>query len=604
MKHFLLVKCVLLLAFLMPGAQTFAEEYSYTFTSKQFSANGTVDLGGVSWTLAGDGDFWGYDGTKGHQFGSGSYPYKTMTFSTSGIEGTISKIVINTSGASSTKAQLQVTVGGNAFGEKISLTTTATAYTLEGSASGAVSFNYTQTTKKAIYIKSITITYVKDGEVLKEAQKLSFSQTEYSVVLGSTDFVEPQLTGAMTDVTYASSNDAVAEVDATTGEVTIVGEGTATITATAEEDEDYDEGSASYTIEVSQPVSTEGYLALVAEKAGVYYAMTSEVVSNHLEPAVVEVVNDKVIIQKGVNPSALMWKITDDGTTSTIQDIDDKYLVCGSNTSTSLYTQAKSYSWNNSPENSSWLSSTNAERTFIYSKSNGYFRNYDIDNIGTAGYADTYTVAMPFADGYVRIGLTDGKYGTICLPCAVEADDIRGMEVFSVVGKRVDGEGNPTKLVVAEESSMEAGVPYVFRATADEVAVAYTGEAVDAPSSANGLVGVFEDLKPIPGTGNYVISSNIIKKAGANTGVRANYAYIDMESVPVYTEGSSAKRIFEIGNGAEPTSIHSVAGDTDAVVDVYSITGVRLRAGVRANEATDGLCKGVYIVGGRKVVVR
>ena len=603
MKHFLLIKCVLLLAFLLPGAQTFAEEYSYTFTSKQFSANGTKTLNGVDWTLAGDGGFWGIDATKGHQFGSGNNPYKAMTLSTSGIEGTISKIVINTSGASSTNAKLRVQVGGANFGSQVSLTSSAKAYTLEGSASGAISFNYTQTSSKAIYIKSITITYAKNGEVLKETQKLSFSQTEYSVVLGSTDFVEPQLTGAMTDVTYASSNAAVAEVDATTGEVTIIGEGTATITATAEETDEYDEGSASYTIKVSLPVSTEGYVALVAEKAGVYYAMTSEVVSNHLEPAVVEVVNDKVVIQKGVNPSALMWKITDNGTMSTIQDIDDKYLVCGSN-STNLYTQAKSYSWNNSPENSSWLSSTDAERTFLYSKSNGYFRNYAISNIGKDGYADTYTVAMSFADGYVRTGLTDGKYGTICLPCSVEADDIRGMEVFSVVGKRVDSEGNPTTLVVAEETAMEAGVPYVFRATADEVAVAYTGEAVDAPSIANGLVGVFEDMKPIPGTGNYVISSNIIKKAGANTGVRANYAYIDMESVPVYTEGSSAKRIFEIGNGAEPTSIHSVAGDTDAIVDVYSITGVRLRAGVRANEATYGLGKGVYIVGGRKVVVR
>ena len=69
---------------------------------------------------------------------------------------------------------------------------------------------------------------------------------------------------------------------------------------------------------------------------------------------------------------------------------------------------------------------------------------------------------------------------------------------------------------------------------------------------------MFEDLKPIPGTGNYVISSNIIKKAGANTGVRANYAYIDMDNVPVYAEGSSAKRIFEIGNGAGPSSIQSV----------------------------------------------
>jgi hypothetical protein len=177
------------------------------------------------------------------------------------------------------------------------------------------------------------------------------------------------------------------------------------------------------------------------------------------------------------------------------------------------------------------------------------------------------------------------------------------MEVFSVVGKRVDSEGNPVSLVIAEETAMEAGVPYVFKATAEEIAVAYTGEAVTAPGNANGLVGVFEDLKPVPGTGNYVISSNIIKKAGANTGVRANYAYIDMDNVPVYAEGSNAKRIFEIGNGAEPNSISSI-NSADSKVDVYSITGVRLRTGVRSAEATDGLGKGLYIVGGRKVVVR
>ena len=157
-KIFLSILCSMLVFF---GLH--AEEYTYTFTAKQFSANGTQTLNGVDWTLAGDGNYWGYDGTKGQQLGSGNKPYKSLTLSTSGIEGTISKIVINTSGASSVKANLAVSVGGTQFGDEISLTTTATEYTFQGSASGEILFSYTQTTSKAIYIKSITVTYTPDG---------------------------------------------------------------------------------------------------------------------------------------------------------------------------------------------------------------------------------------------------------------------------------------------------------------------------------------------------------------------------------------------------------------------------------------------------------
>lgn len=157
-KIFLSILCSMLVFF---GLH--AEEYEYTFTAKQFSANGTKTLNGVDWTLAGDGGYWGYDGTKGQQLGSGNKPYKSLTLSTSGIEGTITKIVINTSGASSVKANLAVSVGGTQFGNAISLTTTATEYTFQGSASGEILFSYTQTSSKAIYIKSITVTYTPDG---------------------------------------------------------------------------------------------------------------------------------------------------------------------------------------------------------------------------------------------------------------------------------------------------------------------------------------------------------------------------------------------------------------------------------------------------------
>ena len=137
------------------------KEYSYDFSSKQFAANETKVLNDIGWTLAGDGGYWGYDGTKGQQFGSGSKPYKSMTLTSTTSFSKVTSIVINTSGASSINATLIITVGGVQIGGNITLTTTATEYTFESVTplNGEVVLNYTQTSSKAIYIKSITVNY-------------------------------------------------------------------------------------------------------------------------------------------------------------------------------------------------------------------------------------------------------------------------------------------------------------------------------------------------------------------------------------------------------------------------------------------------------------
>ena len=133
--------------------------YSYTVTSKQFSANGTQTLDGLDWTLSGDGgNYWGYDNTKGQQFGSGGAPYKSMELSSSELEN-VSKITINTSGAKDINGTLNVYVGSTLVGT-IELTSTATSYTFNcDNLTGAVRFVYSQTSSKAIYIKSITVNY-------------------------------------------------------------------------------------------------------------------------------------------------------------------------------------------------------------------------------------------------------------------------------------------------------------------------------------------------------------------------------------------------------------------------------------------------------------
>lgn len=105
-----------------------------------------------------------------------------------------------------------------------------------------------------IAIKTMTVTVEGDANVKKNAD-LKFAANNMTAVLGEA-FTAPELTKSTTaTVTYASSDEAVATVDATTGAVTLVAEGTVKITATAEENDEYYGGSATYELVVKAPLA-------------------------------------------------------------------------------------------------------------------------------------------------------------------------------------------------------------------------------------------------------------------------------------------------------------------------------------------------------------
>lgn len=86
----------------------------------------------------------------------------------------------------------------------------------------------------------------------KEAQELSFEKDAVTVHANETTVTNPiERTENGGSVTYTSSNKDVATVNATTGEVTIVGAGETIITATAAETGDYKDASASYKLTVT-----------------------------------------------------------------------------------------------------------------------------------------------------------------------------------------------------------------------------------------------------------------------------------------------------------------------------------------------------------------
>ena len=236
-----------------------------TFESK-CDGSGTAD-DGVEWTVTSDGSESSFDNTKGIHYGTNSAAVQYITLSTSGISGTITQIVVNASTASGVSATVSVTVGGAAFGGAAKkLTTSAANYTFTGSASGNIVVTVTKPSSaaKALYVKSIAVTYTPSSAVNTTTTIDASGITNTDVYTGtaagslsaSVKAGDDAVAGAT--VTWSGNNDAVATINATTGAVTLVAAGTVTFTASyAGETGTYKASSATYEMNVT---SSEPYV--------------------------------------------------------------------------------------------------------------------------------------------------------------------------------------------------------------------------------------------------------------------------------------------------------------------------------------------------------
>lgn len=118
-------------------------------------------LNGINWFLdaPGCGYFGWLDNVSSQQIGSSKKPATSINLSTEDFKGTIKSVEIETSGAKSIDATIQVKVGNVDYGNAIKITTTNTPYRFEGQSSGKVEVIWTNNSEKAIYLKKITVTY-------------------------------------------------------------------------------------------------------------------------------------------------------------------------------------------------------------------------------------------------------------------------------------------------------------------------------------------------------------------------------------------------------------------------------------------------------------
>ena len=107
------------------------------------------------------------------------------------------------------------------------------------------------------YNNCTTLNIQHTNSSYKLAQTVTFSNSTVNKVYGDTDFTNLATTNGDGIITYTSNDTSVAEVNSSTGEVSIKKAGTATITATAASTDSYNEGSASYILTVEKATSVK-----------------------------------------------------------------------------------------------------------------------------------------------------------------------------------------------------------------------------------------------------------------------------------------------------------------------------------------------------------
>ncbi len=412
---------------------------------------------------------------------------------------------------------------------------------------------------------------------------LKFAPASVTATLGE-EFVAPVLTNeSNVDVSYSSSKEEVATVDASTGAVTLVGAGTTTITAKFAGNDTYNAVQASYTlvVEESKPVVETVERAIVTTYNGTWYAATPELSSKKLVAVEVVVMDGKVYY---AGDKTIAWAYAEaDGTFATA---DGKYLA-QSGTGTDVTISATgNIKW--SFETKGMVNANTKDRVLIYRSGSG-FGNYGGTNAGKSGYA-TKSEILPIATAEelaaamaeaANVEITSAGYATYC-PMFTNVAIPANVEVYSV-------QSGPKNDVVAltkyEGTTLKQGEGVILVGDASIYTFATTADDATA------------------------IDGNLLKGATSDTELAENTAYIlanGAEGVGFYINEAGtikAGKAYLPASGSAAPVLKFVIDDANAIQSATEAEGYKLKANGAYNLAGQKVAsdyKGIVIMNGKK----
>lgn len=494
--------------------------------------------------------------------------------------------------------------------------------------------------------------------VYKQDVTMAFNPTEATATIGE-DFTEPTLTTtpANLTVTYSSSEQTVATIDVATGEVTPVAAGTTVITATFAGNNSYNSGSASYTLTVSEaqtptPVVGSGNYALVTDASTLAdgdkiliayvngttkYVLSTTQNTNNRAATTDVTLNANGTLTPG--DAAQVITLEKDGSNSSyLFNVSDGYLYAASSSSNWFRTEetadanAKAtISISNNGNATITFQGSNTHNIIRYNPNNNspifscysgtstgsapqIYREVPIPTITLANNSDNTSVIEANNGKLVNVTLADrtlykdGSWNTLCLP-------------FSLTEEQVTNQLAPGSLMTLQSSSfskgtlmlnfvsatsIEAGKPYIIKWTGDSPlesleSPTFTGVTIaNATANVNtdnvDFIGIYSPLNitAADNTKLYLSNDNTLYYPNAAMTIGAFRAYFQLKGITAADLPQSAIVLNFDAEGT--TGLNSLTPALSQGEGVYTLDGRKLNAMPTQ--------KGVYIVNGKKVVIK
>jgi len=143
----------------------------------------------------------------------------------------------------------------------------------------------------------------------------------------------------------------------------------------------------------------------------------------------------------------------------------------------------------------------------------------------------------------VRDGLEVGRHYTVCLAKNVTA--VKGATFWSLTYKKSDN----TEVYLEEvKAPFDAGIPFIFQATAAKLEVVYGNESANEGKTNGALVGTLEDLDAdafAAISGNiYLLISNALRPRTSGNFLNANRAYVNYDALtPGQPQSAPGKQV-------------------------------------------------------------
>ena len=478
---------------------------------------------------------------------------------------------------------------------------------------GTVTIKATSMYSDEIYEASYVLNYKKI------ATTLTLSKTSVTVNLGEAPELPTCTLKAGDEVltkplSYIISPDGIANIDSSTGELTLISVGKATVGVSFDGDETYESSNvATYDLTVIDPNATEVTFDF-SKPAD--YGYVRPAIGNGTEIGVGKsIVSGNVsltVTKESSNAKSRFWNSNGeityriyDGTINTVS-VPQGYVITAISITDNNNGKSKLVTIGENKDNSDWTGSaqsviiTGTGKAVLVTMTVTYSKLPSIDLDESQNNAETISGnAAKTVNVKLTRTLKADVWNTFCVPfdVTVEGSPLEGATIKQIASVTEKDDGAVINFENAP-ATLEAGKAYLVRTTTAIVNPTFNGVTVKDvdPTNCSGnanyqLIGIYSPLNidaSLYGKVFGINNQDKLAKVKENTSIKGMRAYFLLAN-----SATAAKLNF----GGELTGIDAVDnGEAVMTGKVYNLNGQYV------GNSLEGLKKGVYVVNGKKVL--